>query len=335
MAGSARRWFSKNWATLFAGFVAGYLVCFILSGVPERPIADRYKNPYPFGAPRPIWLVPDNCKVPSAQDLHRQNVAMRTIEALPDPPRDFMVYAALEELAMPWSPVDRVSKGIGVLCPPTRLVERLNVATNRYGTFQKARRLEEHDLKLARGLGPRNQHIVRAVAATAFYEHVILDRADLKDIRPFARLILAEFGEAASPWIERARKEMSAETALGTGAAQIAATSGDPAILAEIERLMLNKLATLPRDRPIARSDRDRLYALSYAIGMVGSKGAPFSRGIIELLDRKVVSAAPPFGGLPVEPRRMCWVADRLGGRAAQAAKAKEFCASRWALSEQ
>jgi hypothetical protein len=335
MAGSLRRWFSTNWLTVFAGFAAGYLLCFFVSGVSDRPIPNRYKTPYPFGAPRPIWLVPDNCRVPGAQDLHEQNVAMRTIEDLPNPPRDFMAYAALEHLTQPWGPVERVFKDIGMLCPPTRLIERLDVAAKQYGTFQKAHRLEEHDLKLARGLGPRNEHIVRAVAATAFNEHVILDRAEIKDIRPFARLILAEFGSAASPWVARARKEMSAETALGTGAAQIAATSGDPAILAEIERLMLNKLADLPRDQPIARLDRDRLYGLSYAIGMVGSKGAPFSRGVIDLLDRKVVSAAAPFGGLPVEPRRMCWVADRLGGKAAEAARAMDFCASRWALSEQ
>jgi hypothetical protein len=335
MAGSVRRWFSTNWLTVFAGFAIGYLLCFVATGVPDRPIADKFKNPYPFGTPRPIWLVPDNCRVPDAQDLHRQNVAMRIVEDLPDPPRDFMVYAALEHLAQPWGPAERVFKDIGMLCPPTRLLERLDLAADRYGTFQKARRLEEHDLKLARGLGPRNQHIVRAVAATAFYEHVTLDRAQLKDIRPFARLILAEFGSAASPWVTRARREMSAKTALGTGAAQIAATSGDPAVLAEIERLMLNKLADLPKDKPISRLDRDRLYALSYAIGMVGSKGDPFSRGVIELLDRKIVSAAAPFGGLAVEPRRMCWVAERLGGKAAKAAKAKEFCASRWKLSEQ
>ena len=265
---------SINLMTVFAGFAAGYLLCFVVSGVPDRPIADRgSRMPYPFGTPRPIWLVPDNCRVPGAQDLHRQNVAMRTVEDLPNPPRDFMAYAALEHLTQPWGPVERVFKDIGMLCPPTRLLERLDVAADKYGTFQKAHRLEEHDLKLARGLGPRNQHIVRAVAATAFSEHVILDRGDIKDIRPFARLILAEFGSAASPWVARARKEMSAETALGTGAAQIAATSGDPAVLAQIERLMLDKLADLPSDQPIARLDRDRLYALSYAVGMVGPKG--------------------------------------------------------------
>ena len=329
-------WLSRNWLVLIVGFVAGLLGGILLRGSDGPYVADKYKHPYPFGAPRPIWLAPDNCRKPTAEDIREQDAAMRAVEDFPNAPRHFIAYAALSVLTQPWAPAERVLKEIGMLCPPTRLVDRMEIAAERHGTFRKAHRLYDYDLRLARALGPRNKDIVRAVAETAFSEHVMLDSADMKDVRPFARLILAEFGaSAAAPWRERARKEMSAETSLGTGAAQIAASGGEPSVLSEVEKLMVARLADIPKDDPISRLDRDRLYELAYALGMAGPKAAPFSRGLVELLERKVVSAAPPFGGIAAEPRRMCWVADRIGGQAAARANAKEFCRTRWALSEQ
>lgn len=329
-----RRCDVKGWLIGLIGFVIGSAFSSASNFGEQQFIRKVFTDPYPSGAARPLWLVPSNCRTGTRKDVREQDAAMRTVENFPDAPRHLIADTALGVLTQPWAPIARVFKDVGLLCPPLHLTDRMMAAAESNQIFIRAARLDENGLRLARAVGPRKPEIVRAVANTAFNEHVMPNNAEISDTRPFARLILAEFGRAAAPWVKRASAEMGDDSELGVGAAQIAATTGDPKILAYIERLMNERLSKVRKDKVISITERDRLYALAYALGMAGQKASPYTSGVAELLSRKVGSAAPPFGTLSVEPRRMCWLSERVGGVAAKAAKTKQFCQDRYALSE-
>jgi hypothetical protein len=230
--------------------------------------------------------------------------------------------------------VQIVVEDLGILCPPTRLVERLARAAHNTKAFNEQGKLEQHRLQLARAIGPRSPVIVKAVANTAFSEHVVPDHGEITDLRPFARLILAEFGSAAAPWQKRAEREMSLDSELGVGAAQIVGASGNPVALAKIEQIMIQRLARHEEGKVIGVAERDRLYGLAYALGMAGERAAPHTAGLIKLMSRKVSAGGVAPEEIVIEPRRMCWLADRIGGRAAEIARAKPYCRDRFAMSE-
>lgn len=299
-----------------------------------RQLRRVFTDPYPSGAIRPMWLAPDNCRKAEPKDIRIQDAAMKTAESFPDAPRHLIAGTALGVLSEPWGAVNVVVEDLGILCPPTRLTERLAEAAQNTQAFNRRGRLDQHGLQLARAIGPRSPLIVRAVANTAFSEHVVPDNGEITDLRPFARLILAEFGPAATPWQKRAEREMSVDSELGVGAAQIVGASGDPAALAQIEQLMMKRLDRQPKGKVVGVLERDRLYGLAYALGMAEQKAAPYTSGLIELMNRKVSAGGASPDRIVTEPRRMCWVADRIGGRAAEVAKAKSYCGNRFILSE-
>lgn len=299
-----------------------------------RQLRKVFTDPYPSGAIRPMWLAPENCRKAGPKDLRIQDAAMRTAESFPDAPRNIIASTALSVLSEPWAAVNVVVDDLGILCPPARLLERLARAVHNTRPFNERGRLDQHGLQLARAIGPRSPSIVRAAANTAFSEHVVPDDGEIEDLRPFARLILAEFGSAAAPWQIRAKREMSLDSELGVGAAQVVGASGDPAGLAQIEQLMIKRLDRQPEGKVIGVTERNRLYGLAYALGMAGQKAAPYTSGLVELMNRKVSAGGVAPDRIVVEPRRMCWVADRIGGRAAEIANAKPYCGNRFILNE-
>lgn len=322
-----------NWVRCIVSLLAG---AGLASCAPSEPRQLRrvFTDPYPSGAIRPMWLAPDNCRKAEPKDIRIQDAAMKTAESFPDAPRHLIASTALGVLSEPWGAVNVVVDDLGTLCPPARFAERLARAAHNTQAFNERGRPDQHGLQLARAIGPRSSLIVRAVANTAFSEHVVPDNGEIRDLRPFARLILAEFGSAAAPWQKRAEREMSLDSELGVGAAQIVGASGNPVALAQIEQLMIKRLDRHARGKIIGVMERDRLYGLAYALGMAGQKAAPYTSGLIELMNRKVSAGGVAPDRIVIEPRRMCWVADRIGGRAAKVADAKSYCGDRFTLSE-
>lgn len=322
-----------NWVRVILSLLAG---AGLASCVPSEPRQLRrvFTDPYPFGAIRPMWLAPDNCRKAQPKDTRIQDAAMKTAESFPDAPRHLIASTALGVLSEPWGPVNVVLDDFGILCPPARLTERLARAAHNTQAFNELGKPDQNRLQLARAIGPRTPLIVRAVANTAFNEHVVPDNADLHDLRPFARLVLAEFGDAAVLWQKRAEREMNLDSELGIGAAQIVGASGNTIALARIEQLMIQRLERHPEGKVIGVTERNRLYGLAYALGMAGRKAAPYTSGLIELMNRKVSAGGVAPEEIVIEPRRMCWVADRISGRAAEVARAKPYCGNRFAMSE-
>jgi hypothetical protein len=189
--------------------------------------------------------------------------------------------------------------------------------------------LHADQLRLAAALGPRDQRIVDAVARTAFHPFPIETEypETRQDIRSFARTTLAAFGDAATSWSETAFQAISAEDALGTGAAQVAVAAGHPQTLGRVHDLLANALEAYPDD-PIPLAVGDRLHELAYAIAMGGPRAREFAGPIHLLLARKVESWAPPFEMVELRPKRLCLVLEHIGGEEARIALSKPPCDS-------
>lgn len=215
-------------------------------------------------------------------------------------------------------------------CAPVTLYGEVAEIALRTGVFD-GNVLGEDALRLAGELGPRDERIVQAVARTAFYGYPILEQQaglEHRDVRAFARTVLAGFGPASRPWMERAIGEISGDSQLGTTAAQIAIAAGDLDALPKVQQIMERLLRPLRRDRPIPYATGERLRELAYALGMAGSAAQPFSTPLADILEMRMVNWFPFIGWDPIPPRTICPVADRIGGTIAAQARTKEFCLS-------
>jgi hypothetical protein len=185
-------------------------------------------------------------------------------------------------------------------------------------------------LAVAQQLGPRDPKIIEDVARAAFHS-APLDHQGSTDIRPHARAVLASFGAAAAPWREPALKLMNSEDSLGTGAAQVAAASRDPAAVSAVAGLLSQGLKAGP-GKVIKRERAQRLVELGYALGAAGETAQPWVGSLIELLNRDVESLAPPFGVIERPPNEICRALNRIGGIPAQQALQSERCKRPWFL---
>jgi hypothetical protein len=210
------------------------------------------------------------------------------------------------------------------ICPPANLYPRLSELLVRKRYFDGAY-LFHDEVGLARATGARDPKIVDATGRTAFHEAPIIGDDPLKrDVRPLARTVLAEFGAASAAYRERAFAEMSADTAMGTSAAQLAVAAGHPGALERTKALMTD---TLDRHKdPIPRNVRDRLFELAYALAFAGQQAVPFMDPVYAMLDRRVESWAPPFGMIDLEPATLCLVLLRVGGDRVRARVAEPPC---------
>ncbi len=200
------------------------------------------------------------------------------------------------------------------ICAPLKTYEHVdNILVSNNGL---SARLEEYQLELVAKIPNPSPYIVESVANSAF--NVTPQQSQYfknRDIRPFARTVLASFGMKSSKYADIAYKQISTDNALGTGAAQIAVATGHPDALPKIEKLMNNLLESIPNDKVVPREIRNRLYELAYAIGFGKEKSKKYTAPIKNLMIRRVQSWAPPFGMLEFNPKRMCEVLKNIEGQ--------------------
>lgn len=262
----------------------------------------------------PLWAYDVPCKDPDESVLQRAAVALEALKTFPSP-REDEARRAVRFFGFGWT--------LGRLCSSDRLFEAVADAATAAGFFDE-RYLGEPSLWLAQQLGPRNPRIVEALARTAFSETAVPSDGLRWDLRPFARLVLGEFGRTTAPWSKRAFDEMSIRDPLTTSAALVAVGGGHPRARERTRALMNSLLGSV--GNPIPYRTRNRLYDLSVALAMAGPAAEPYADPLIALLGRTVESWAPPFGMIDYRPVRMCNVALRIGGRVAAVARGQDYC---------
>jgi hypothetical protein len=279
------------------------------------------------GARAPLWANPGRCRQANADEQRQHRVALEALQVFDADWLNALQRGAIKHFAYPSAQRRGASSGENrsLTCPPVELYDAVTKAAIKANVFGRPF-LFEDAIGLAEQLGPRDPEIVDAVARSAFYDSVIPEDIFRADLRPYARLVLAEFGAAARKWAEQAMAQVSANDQLGTGAAQIAVAGGEPRALPEVQRLMAQILSATPEEKPIPYLSRSRIYELAFALGMAGEDAQPYAAPLIKLLGRTVESRAPPFGILQLPPARMCAVAEHIGGSVAVAAGTKAFC---------
>lgn len=194
------------------------------------------------------------------------------------------------------------------VCDLTEEYERAAHVIRNSDHFRSGR-IVEYQLELIARLPDPNKDLAEVVAASAFNDTVQQsDRFPNRDIRPLARATLAGLGPLARPYANMAFEQITIEDSMGTGAAQVAVAGEHPTALQTIEKLMADKLATLPKDRAVPRDARNRLYEMAYALAFGGAQAKQHVAPLQDLMNRKVQSWAPPFGMIERPPRRMCRV---------------------------
>jgi hypothetical protein len=192
-----------------------------------------------------------------------------------------------------------------------------------------------NDLKLSERLPPS---IVRArgLAAIAFHPYPPPQDIEFYDSRPLAMQLLADQGVFAQSWHGAAMARMESDSAIGTGAAQVAVASRPSSALPKVSRLMIDKLAHARRVRAFSDDgevevidlvDANRLIELGYAMARGGSAAQPYAQPVISMLEQRIARSAPPFGLLATPPTEFCRIARAIGGTVADAANRRAFCA--------
>jgi hypothetical protein len=267
-------------------------------------------------------FAPSNCVPPNARERSLLDLAASAIEQVGDDNPNWLDIGAQKYLARPQF---RNEGGRRVaVCTPDEILRRVASAFDARKGLGKGR-LVEYQLELAARLPIRNRYVVDAVGKSAFSSQV--QESDVfrqRDIRPYARTILASFGQEAKAFQALAYQQMSIEDSMGTGAAQVAAATGHAGALPRIERMMQKALASVPADKAVPRAKRNRLYELAWAIYFAGEPGKAHTRPIHTMMHRKVQSWAPPFGMVELRPKRLCAVLAQIEG--AESVKPYAFC---------
>lgn len=209
------------------------------------------------------------------------------------------------------------------VCAPEGIYERVSAALA--GKPFKGR-FSRYQVDLASHMRPPPSEVVDAVARIAFSPYPVMDDTSEEDFRPTARTVLAGFGPQASKYVTSAFEQISDESPLGTGAAQVAAAGGHPEALLRIESLMNQLLASVPAERAIPLAVRDRLYELAWAIYFSGNLAKNHTAPLVALMGRRVESLAPPFGMIVARPKRMCEVLLGIYGGEISATKSFRYC---------
>jgi hypothetical protein len=191
------------------------------------------------------------------------------------------------------------------------------------------------DLQLSERLAPSPIR-ARGLAAIAFHPSPPPQDIDFYDSRPVAMQLLADQGRFARPWGHAAKARMEAESAIGTGAAQVAVAVDPASALPIVSGLMARKLKSAKRVRASSNGsdiqvldgrDANRLIELGYAMARGGSAARPYAQPVIAMLDQRIARASPPFGLFATPPTEFCRIARAIGGSAAAAADHRAFCA--------
>jgi hypothetical protein len=264
---------------------------------------------------------PGSCVQPDSRERSLFDLAASAIEQGEDHP-NWLEIGAQKFLARPQFRSD--SPRHVAVCMPEDVLRRVADALASRRGFEGG--LVEYQLELAFRLPTRSPYIVEAIGKSAFDPNIQpSDTFGRRDIRPFARTVLASFGEESKAFRNIAYGQMSINNSLGTGAAQVAAATGHPYALQRIEQMMEEALSAVPADKPIGRSKKNRLYELSWALAFSGAEGRKHTRPIHKMMQRNVESWAPPFGMLSLQPKSLCAILERIEGK--DSTKASEFCA--------
>jgi hypothetical protein len=313
-----RRYVLSGFALMFlAGFWVGH----------HGPVSQKSEIRKPRAMPAiPIWKNPE-CVPANTKENEHFEIAVSTLEQVAPNSPDWLAIGAERALSedlyrgSPGQPRTRV-------CTPASVYARVAAA---FAGSPLKYRFDRHQLTLASHLQPPPAEVVDAVARVAFSPQPVIDddsggQID-GDIRPYARTVLAGFGHESARYAAEASDQISSENSIGTGAAQVAASGGQPGALARIEALMNELLATVPDDKPIPLATRDRLYELSWAIYFSGESAKDHAAPIIRLMGRRVQSGAPPFGMVSLHPKRMCEVLSRIYGNSDRVNREFSYCA--------
>jgi hypothetical protein len=275
----------------------------------------------------PIWKSPQ-CVPANNKEYEHFEIAASTLERIAPHSADWLAIGAERALSQdlyrrtPGQPV-----GLRV-CSPPEIYAR--VASAFAGNPIKGG-FDLYEIELASHMQHPPLEVVDAVAQVAFESRpVIGDDIAGKvngDIRPIARTVLAGFGHQSAKYASTAFDQVSSENSLGTGAAQVAAAGGNPEALSRIESLMNQLLASVPDDKPIPLTTRDRLYELAWAISFSGDSAKDHVDPLIRLMGRQVQSGAPPFGLLSLHPKRMCGVLFKIYGEDTHVTSNFPYCA--------
>jgi hypothetical protein len=250
--------------------------------------------------------IPHDCVSPSPEELARYKLAVQVLDAFGDE-RSLLSDGAAKFFA--YGIYRHEPKGTFPVCPPDGLYHRVAEIMAQHKMWDRGRQIgrTEYGLRLASRIGEGRPEIIAAIGEGAFSkEPQPAALSTRNDIRPWARTVLASFGREAASFGNAAFALISSEDSLGTGAAQVAAAVGYPGALSRITSLMKQILSSISKDRAIPRDKRNRLYELAYAIYFSGEAGRDHLDPILELMERKVQSWAPPFGMVELQPRRMC-----------------------------
>jgi hypothetical protein len=301
----------KRWTVLIlclvtpVSFAAGWLV-----GLPDRFPVKQLEL-----MDAALWWNDGACVAATGEERERFEMALRVLDVYGNDINSLSIgaekFLATAFYRRHGSGAERY-KNASRVCPPDGLYRRVADVMARHDMWQGRGRLTEYHLELAWRIGEARPEIIEAVASVAFNETP--QRSDLfsgKDIRPLARAVLASFGPAAAPYGDQAFAQISAEDAMGTGAAQVAVAAGHARALEKAASLMNGLLAILPEDEPVPWDKRNRLYELAHAIAFAGEAGRDHVAPLLALMKRKVQSWAPPFGMIELDPKRMCAVLER------------------------
>ncbi|NPT44694.1 hypothetical protein GNZ12_25940 [Paraburkholderia sp. 1N] len=274
----------------------------------------------------PIWKNPQ-CVPANKKEYERFEIAASTLERIAPHSADWLSIGAERALSQD---LYRSTPGQSVgprVCSPPEIYAR--VASAFAGNPIKGR-FDLYEIELASHMQLPPVEVVDAVAQVAFEARPVIDD-DIAgqvngDIRPIARTVLAGFGRQSAKYASMAFDQVSSENSLGTGAAQVAAAGGHPEALSRIESLMNQLLASVPDDKPIPLTTRDRLYELAWAISVSGDSAKDHVDPLIRLMGKQVQSGAPPFGLLSLHPKRMCAVLFKIYGEDTHVTSKFPYC---------
>ncbi|WP_130269169.1 hypothetical protein [Phyllobacterium myrsinacearum] len=252
------------------------------------------------------------CLPPTASELAQYNIAVQTLETLNGEPNWLEVGA---EKYLGYGVYRNDATGRGPVCNPDEVYDRVAKLASQHWSTKKGQ-LAEYQLLLAARLRDPPPNVVKAVGESAFSTSPqISGTLKDQDIRPLARSVLASFHEKAAAYSNIAFEQMSADSSMGTAAAQIAASTGHPLALGRIETLMTDALFALPKGGIVPRETKRRLYELSYAFALVGEEGKKHIGPLKQLMKMRVQSWAPPFGMIDSPPKRLCNILAQIAGK--------------------
>ena len=319
----------------FSRYLKLYLGCVVVLGIGFVGFElGRYNKPVQR-QPAKVKLVDAiptiniyGCVAANAQEHEILELAVQTLEKVGGTGSSSpLIIGAQRALAAPV--LRETSQGPRQVCPPEALYARASDAITTHTLFSPGR-LVEYQLQLAAKLPHRSRYIVDAIANSAFNKSPQgSDVFHNQDIRPLARTILAGFGEQAASYADTAYAQISADDALGTGAAQVAIATGHRDAVERTLQTIQKQVASFPSGEVSTWPRMNRLVELSYALYFSGEAAKLHLEPIKDLMGRKVVYNSQAFGRTKEDPEPMCKILWLIEGAQGHSIKNYPYCNSK------